>query len=69
MVVCLCNIIKISVCRHFVVETYAWTVLPDELKTENLARGIAKELLWMQERLEELAVSDQPANEAISLRT
>ncbi len=56
-------------CRNFEVETYAWTVLPDELKTEDLAGGIAEELLWMQERLEKLAVSDQPANEAISLRT
>ena len=66
---CLHNIYKMSDCRHFEVETYAWTVLPDELKTEDLARGIAKELLWVQEKLEELASSDQPADETISLRT
>lgn len=66
---CLDSIYQMSDCRHFEVETYAWTVLPDDLKTENLARGIAKELLWTRERLEKLAVSDQPANEAISLRT
>ncbi len=66
---CLQNIYKMSDCRHFEVETYAWTVLPDELKTEDLARGIATELLWIQEKLEELAVSDQPANGTLSLRT
>lgn len=65
---CLQNIYKMSDCRHFEVETYAWTVLPDELKTEDLAQGIARELLWMQERLAELAVSNQPASEAITLR-
>ncbi len=52
---CLQSIYKISDCRHFEVETYAWTVLPDELKTKDLARGIAKELSWMQSRLDELA--------------
>ncbi len=65
---CLDGIYEMSDCRNFEVETYAWTVLPDELKTEDLAGGIAEELLWMQERLEKLAVSDRPANEPISLR-
>ena len=63
---CLRNIYKMSDCRHFEVETYAWTVLPDELKTNDLAQGIAKELLWMQDKLEKLAASNQPANETIS---
>ena len=56
---CLKNIRKISDCRHFEIETYAWTVLPDELKTDDLAEGIAKELLWMQEQLAKLKVFDQ----------
>ncbi len=65
---CLGGIYEMSDCRQFEVETYAWPVLPDELKTDDLARGIAKELLWMQERLDKLALSDQRAIEAISLR-
>ncbi len=63
------QVLDLHDCKHFEVETYAWTVLPDELKTEDLARGIAKELLWVQEKLEELASSDQPADETISLHT
>ena len=66
---CLQNIYKMSDCRHFEVETYAWTVLPDELKTQDLAQGIARELLWMQEKLEKLAESVKPINEPIGLRT
>jgi hypothetical protein len=66
---CLKNIHKISDCRHFEVETYAWTVLPDELKTTDLARGIAKELLWMQEKLEKLTGFEQFAKETIGLST
>ena len=66
---CLQNIYKMSDCRHFEVETYAWTVLPDELKTKDLAQGIARELLWMQEKLEKLAESVKPINEPIGLRT
>ncbi|MEM9914395.1 MAG: metabolite traffic protein EboE [Planctomycetota bacterium] len=31
--------------HHFEVETYAWDVLPDELKSDNLAAGIADELV------------------------
>lgn len=33
--------------KHFEVETYAWGVLPDELKRETLAEGIADELRWV----------------------
>lgn len=65
---CLQNIYELSDCRHFEVETYAWTVLPDELKTNDLAQGIAKELLWMQEKLEKLAASDRLADKATTLR-
>jgi hypothetical protein len=52
---CLRNIYKMSDCRHFEVETYAWTVLPDELRTEDLAEGIARELIWTQELIETIA--------------
>jgi hypothetical protein len=64
---CLQNIYEMSDCRHFEVETYAWTVLPDELKTNDLAQGIAKELLWMQEKLEKLAASERQANKATTM--
>lgn len=33
--------------RHFEVETYAWGVLPDHLKRDTLAEGIADELKWV----------------------
>ena len=33
--------------KHFEVETYAWGVLPDELKRDTLAEGIADELKWV----------------------
>lgn len=65
---CLRSIHKMSDCSDFEVETYAWTVLPDELKTDDLAGGIAEELLWTQENLENAAMSDQRANEMIILR-
>ena len=34
---------------HYEVETYAWGVLPEELREEKLATGIAKELAWFRE--------------------
>ena len=37
--------------RHFEVETYAWEVLPSELKGETLALDIARELRWLGARL------------------
>lgn len=33
--------------KHFEVETYAWGVLPEELKRDTLAEGIADELKWV----------------------
>ena len=36
--------------RHFEVETYAWNVLPKELRTDDLAEGIAREILWLNDR-------------------
>ncbi|WP_254510935.1 metabolite traffic protein EboE [Anatilimnocola floriformis] len=38
-----------SNCRHYEVETYAWTVLPKELRPAELADGIATELKWFKE--------------------
>ncbi|MEM9657519.1 MAG: metabolite traffic protein EboE [Planctomycetota bacterium] len=34
---------------HFEVETYAWGVLPDELRQTRLSDGIAKELRWFSD--------------------
>ena len=42
--------------HHFEVETYAWNVLPDELKREELADGIADELAWVRETFGTTAV-------------
>ncbi len=36
--------------RHFEVETYAWDVLPEELRTDDLAQGIAREIVWLKDR-------------------
>ncbi len=34
---------------HFEVETYAWTVLPPEMRVAELADGIAEEIRWLRE--------------------
>ena len=36
---------------HFEVETYAWGVLPDALRTPSLANGIAEEMNWFRKQL------------------
>lgn len=41
---------RYSHCRDFEVETYAWDVLPEELRTESLSDGIARELKWVCEQ-------------------
>ncbi|QDU31838.1 hypothetical protein ETAA8_69980 [Anatilimnocola aggregata] len=46
---CLAAAPKYSNCRHYEVETYAWTVLPPELRPTELATGIAEELKWFKE--------------------
>jgi hypothetical protein len=38
-------------CEHFEVETYAWGVLPEELRVAELAEGIALEMDWLRRRL------------------
>jgi hypothetical protein len=37
-----------GVTRHWEVETYAWGVLPPELRQDDLASGIAEEMRWFQ---------------------
>lgn len=46
--ICLAALREHSTCQHFEVETYAWGVLPPELKQPDLAAGIAEELKWFQ---------------------
>lgn len=43
--------------KHFEVETYAWNVLPKELQKDDLAEGIADELIWLRDRMEDKATS------------
>lgn len=38
-------------CEHFEVETYAWGVLPPELRVAELADGIAREMAWLAGRM------------------
>ena len=38
--------------KHFEVETYAWNVLPEEHQVSNLADGIAKEMTWVKNQLD-----------------
>jgi len=37
--------------HHFEVETYAWSVLPQELQHHELADGIAQEIHWLRQQL------------------
>jgi hypothetical protein len=43
--------------HHFEIETYAWDVLPPELRAGNLAEGIARELEWVIEHFGRKAVA------------
>lgn len=40
--------------KHFEVETYAWSVVPDALRAPTLAEGIAREMTWIASQLEQL---------------
>ncbi len=42
-----------SFAGHWEVETYAWGVLPRELATSDLAQGIAKEMAWFRNMLDD----------------
>lgn len=46
---CLQSAAEFSDVSHFEVETYAWNVLPRELRQIELADGIAKEMKWFSE--------------------
>jgi len=36
--------------QHYEAETYAWSVLPSDLRVADLAEGIANELSWLRDR-------------------
>jgi sugar phosphate isomerase/epimerase len=44
-----------GMCDHFEVETYAWGVLPAELRQPDLAAGIADELAWFRSAWRQVA--------------
>jgi hypothetical protein len=46
---CLDAVAEYSDVRHFEVETYAWGVLPPELRQPELAAGIAQEMQWFRD--------------------
>src|SRR5262249_992440 len=41
-------------CEHFEVETYAWGVLPPELQVAELSDGIAREMDWLRDEMNNL---------------
>jgi sugar phosphate isomerase/epimerase len=43
--------------QHFETETYAWNVLPLELRTDDLAAGIARELQWVKDLAAKIGLS------------
>ncbi|MDA1312013.1 MAG: metabolite traffic protein EboE [Acidobacteria bacterium] len=47
---CLAAVQQFSAVRHFEAETYAWSVLPSELRVDELAVGIAHEVTWLRQR-------------------
>jgi hypothetical protein len=52
---CLAFTLRHDLCRHFEVETYAWGVLPPELRQPDLAAGIVAEMNWCRGLLDELS--------------
>jgi hypothetical protein len=48
---CIAAAARWSDVRHFEVETYAWSVLPEELRQADLAAGIAQEMSWFRASL------------------
>lgn len=48
--VCLAALKGRPAVRHYEAETYAWSVLPSDLRVADLAEGIASELTWLRER-------------------
>jgi hypothetical protein len=48
---CLAAARRFSHCQHYEVETYAWDVLPAELRHAELAAGIAEEMKWFENQM------------------
>jgi hypothetical protein len=48
---CLAAAKETTSCQHFEVETYAWGVLPEEMRRGELADGIAQEMQWLADQL------------------
>lgn len=46
---CLRTVARHELTRHFEVETYAWSVLPPELRQADLAVGISDEMNWFRQ--------------------
>jgi hypothetical protein len=56
---CLTLARELTTCKHYEVETYAWSVLPEELKLVDLVDGIAQEMKWVKRH----GPGRQPENE------
>jgi len=46
---CLALMNELTTCKHFEVETYAWGVLPAEMRVVDLVEGIAQEMKWVRQ--------------------
>jgi hypothetical protein len=54
---CLDAASRLSSVRHFEVETYAWGVLPENLRQPDLAAGIADEMRWFRDLANQSALT------------
>ncbi|MFF4260079.1 metabolite traffic protein EboE [Streptomyces sp. NPDC001663] len=58
-----------ALCDHIEVETYTWSVLPEQLRPhdrEGLVAGLAAELAWTRDRFEELGLKPHSRTEPVS---
>lgn len=57
--------------RHFEIETYAWDVLPEEHRVEELADGIAREMKWVKQQMSksQRGGRSQPAEQTTETNT
>jgi hypothetical protein len=39
------------ICSHLEVETYTWSVLPEEFRRENIVDAVSRELRWVMEQM------------------
>ena len=42
---------------HFEIETYAWNVLPSDIRGEDLVEGMAREVTWLRKQFPPASVS------------